>query len=100
MGLADYIGLFFHGFAQTHLDALSHIPAQDGRYFGGRAVGMQSRALAMPEGVLLGIQRMQQGVVARGVLYDIPRLRGVDYVESGAPVQGWELHDAAKAQGI
>ncbi|HKK51786.1 MAG TPA: cyclase family protein [Myxococcota bacterium] len=100
MGLADYIGLFFHGFAQTHLDALSHIPAQDGRYFGGRPVGMRSPALAMPEGVALGIQRMREGVVARGVLYDIPRLRGVEYVDSGAPVHGWELYDAARAQGI
>jgi kynurenine formamidase len=99
-GLADYLGLFFHGFSQTHLDALSHLPSADGRYYNGLAIGLQSPALAMPEGVALGIQRMRQGVVARGVLYDIPRLRGRDFVDSGAPVHGWELADAAKAQGI
>jgi kynurenine formamidase len=99
-GLADYIGLFFHGFAQTHLDALSHIPTADGRYFNDRPLGVQTPGLAMPEGVALGIQRMRTGVVTRGVLYDIPRLRGTDHVEAGAPVQGWELYDAAEAQGI
>jgi kynurenine formamidase len=54
----------------------------------------------MPEGVSLGIQGLRRGVVARGVLYDIPRLRGVDAVAAGAPVHAWELVDAAKAQGV
>ena len=99
-GLADYIGLFFHGFAQTHIDALSHIAGRDGRYFGGRPIGVTTPGLAMPEGAVLGIQGMRDGVIGRGLLYDIPRLRGVDFVDSGAPVHGWELDDAARAQGV
>lgn len=99
-GLADYIGLFFHGFSQTHLDALSHIPTRDGHYYNGRPIGTVLPSLAMPEGVACGIQRMREGVVARGVLYDVPRFRGCEFVEEGRPVQGWELFDIAKAQGV
>jgi kynurenine formamidase len=99
-GLADYIGLFFHGFAQTHIDAISHIGTGDGRFYNGRPIGVTTPGLAMPEGATLGIQRMRDGIVSRGVLYDIPRLRGTDYVDSGSPVHGWELADAARKQGI
>jgi len=99
-GLADYIGLFFHGFAQTHIDAISHIPGADGRFYNGRPIGVTTPGMVMPEGATLGVQRMSDGIVTRGVLYDIPRLRGLDYVDAGAPVHGWELQDAADAQGV
>jgi kynurenine formamidase len=99
-GLADYIGLFFHGFAHTHIDAISHIPNAEGRFYNGRPIGVTTPGLAMPAGSTLGVQHMRDGIVGRGVLYDIPRLRGADFVESGAPVHGWELADAARAQGV
>ncbi len=99
-GLADYIGLFFHGFAHTHLDALSHIMSSDGLYYNDHPIGVTTPGLAMPAGVTLGVQRMREGIVSRGVLYDIPRLRGVDCVESGEPVHGWDLADAAASQGV
>lgn len=84
-GIADYIGMYFHGFAQTHLDALNHVGAGGGRFF---------------DGVDGSIHHWATGIVTRGVLYDIPRLRGVDYVAPGEPVHSWELDDAAAAQGI
>jgi hypothetical protein len=86
-GIADYIGLFFHGFAQTHLDALNHIavPGQPGEFF-AHATG--------------SIDQWRSGIVTRGVLYDIPRLRGAPFVAAGEPVQSWELDDAAAAQGV
>ncbi|MEZ4334721.1 MAG: cyclase family protein [Myxococcota bacterium] len=99
-GTADYVGLFYHGFAQTHLDALSHIPDGEGRYFNGHAIGTRTPALVMPEGVSLGVQRMRDGIVSRGVLYDIPRLRGATCVQAGAPVRGSDLREAARAQGV
>ena len=99
-GLADYIGLFFHGYVNTHLDALSHIRSDfstpDAPYYNGHAAsetGMQGAHQ-------LTIDDWRHGVVTRGVLYDIPRLRGVDYVTRDEPVQGWELEDAARAAGI
>jgi kynurenine formamidase len=40
------------------------------------------------------------GIVTRGVLYDIPLLRGVPYIPANEPVQGWELEDFAKLKNI
>ena len=54
----------------------------------------------MPAAKTGTIEHWRHGIVTRGVLYDIPRLRGVDYVVPGEPVHGWELADAAAAQGV
>ena len=96
-GLADYVGLFFHGFSQSHIDALSHIPTADAQaFYNGRPRG----ADGLPEGKTSSIDFWREGIVTRGVLYDVPRLRGCDYVEPGRPVHGWELQDAAAAQDV
>jgi hypothetical protein len=34
-GCSDYIGVSYHGFANTHIDALCHIFTPDGRLYGG-----------------------------------------------------------------
>jgi kynurenine formamidase len=46
------------------------------------------------------VEHWRDGIVTRGVLYDIPRLRGTDHVTLDTPVHGWDLEDAAKAQGV
>ena len=40
------------------------------------------------------------GIVTRGVLLDIPRLRGTPFVTTDRPVTGAELEAAAQAQGV
>ncbi|MBW2363457.1 MAG: cyclase family protein, partial [Deltaproteobacteria bacterium] len=95
-GLMDYLGLFVHGYANTHLDALCHIPTSDGRhYYNGSPVGHSN----LPTTRTGTVEHWRNGIVARGVLYDVPRLRGADYVERGSPVHGWDLVDCAAAQG-
>jgi kynurenine formamidase len=95
-GMLDYIGLFIHGFTQTHIDALCHLQTHDGRFWNDKPVGSQH----MPAEHSGTIDFWSQGVVGRGVLYDIPRLRGGEHIEPGHPVMGWELADAAEAQGV
>ena len=90
-GMLDYIGMFIHGFTQTHIDALCHLRSHDNRYWNDKPVG----ALGMPAEHSGTVDFWNRGIVTRGVLYDIPRLRGTDYVEPGRPVMGWELYDAA-----
>jgi kynurenine formamidase len=46
------------------------------------------------------VDHWREGIVTRGVLYDIPRLRGTDFIALDEPVHGWDLEDAAKAQGL
>jgi kynurenine formamidase len=96
-GMLDYVGLFIHGITNTHIDALCHLPTAEGdAYYNGAAMG-PGNLPARRKGT---IEHWRHGVVTRGVLYDVPRLRGTEYVAPGRPVHGWELADAADAQGI
>ena len=93
----DYIGVSYHGFVNTHVDALCHIYTSEG----GRLYNDADPALITEEGALThSIDRWRGGIVTRGVLYDIPRFRGQDYVRPGEPVEGWELADCARQSGI
>jgi len=95
-GMADYVGLYIHGFTQTHIDSLCHLPTADGRYWNGKPIGSRG----MPATHSGTIDFWRDGILTRGVLYDIPRLRGTEYVQPGQPVMGWELSDAAAAEGV
>ena len=48
----------------------------------------------------LGIENLKNGIVTRGVLIDIPRLRGVEYLEPGTPVYVEELAAGEKKAGV
>ena len=96
-GMLDWFGMFIHGVTQTHIDALSHLGAhqhEGGVYWNNQPFG----PLRMPSARSGTIEHWRDGIVTRGVLYDIPRLRGTEWVEPGAPVHGWELADAAAAR--
>ena len=58
------------------MDALSHA-AFRGRSYNGPANPGTVRAR-------LGVETMKDGLVTRGVLVDLPSLRGVEYLEPGA----------------
>jgi len=96
MGCGDYVGVSYHGFANTHIDALCHIFTEDGRLYNGRPKADVTEAGAKTN----SIDAWRDGIVTRGVLYDVVRHRGVDYVALDAPVHGWELADIARAEGI
>jgi kynurenine formamidase len=95
-GMLDYVGLFIHGFTQTHIDSLCHLQTADGRFWNDKPVGKGM----MPATHSGTIDFWRAGIATRGVLYDIPRLRGTEYVQPGDPVMGWELIDAAAAEGV
>ena len=95
-GALDYVGLFIHGFTQTHIDSLCHLQTADGRFWNDKPVAKSM----MPAEHSGTIDFWRDGIATRGVLYDIPRLRGTEYVQPGQPVMGWELVDAAAAEGV
>ena len=47
-----------------------------------------------------GIHKARAGMIGRGVLLDIPRFRGGDYLEDGYGIGNEELDQCAKAQGV
>lgn len=91
----DFIGMQFHGDCHTHIDALCHIAYRGQLYNGVPATEVSTSGSAV-----LDITEYGHGVVGRGVLLDIPRLRGVPWLEPGTAVTRAELEEAERAQGV
>lgn len=84
--------------AGTHVDALSHI-SYDGFLYNGVPVDAVNASAGATR---LGAEKLPD-IVTRGVLLDLPRLKGVDgldEVEPGYPITGDDLDAAADAAGI
>jgi kynurenine formamidase len=91
----DYVGVAFHGMAVTHIDALCHVFVGGEMYNGRPATAVKSIGAGQNS-----IEAAFDGVVGRGVLLDIPRLRGVDWLEPGDTISPDELDRASSAQGL
>jgi len=91
----DYLACEFHGDCHTHIDALCHI-AYRGKLYNGKPTS----AVTSKGPLTMDITTYANGIVGRGVLLDIPRLRGVKWLEPGEAVTGEELEEAEKAQGV
>jgi len=48
----------------------------------------------------VGIQNLRNGIVTRGILFDIPRLKGLPYLEPGTPVFVEDLEAWEKKAGV
>ena len=95
-GAQEFIGMVFHGLDVTHLDSLAHI-FWDGKMYGGAPASLVSdRQGALKHDVLA----VAQGVMTRGVLLDIARLRGVDVLAADDHVYPEDLEAAERAAGI
>jgi kynurenine formamidase len=101
----DTYRVSYHGYAHSHMDALCHILYRAP----GDTVQRTYNGYPMPEvntekGCLkLGIENLKNGVITRGILLDIPRLKGLPYLEPGTPVyvedlEAWEKKAGVKVQ--
>lgn len=91
----DFIGVDFHGKSTSHIDALSHI-AYRGTLFGGRAAADVVSSAGAEHGSIA-----QLGVlVTRGVLLDMPVVKGVDWLEPGCALSADDLLAAEKRLGV
>ena len=95
-GTSDFIGLSFHGLTITHIDSLCH-QFWNGKMYNGRPasdVNSDTKATTMD------IDKVQNGIVTRGVLLDIAAVKGKDWLEAGEGVFTEDLEAAEKAQGV
>jgi len=92
----DYVGLAFHGDCHTHMDALCHI-AYQGRVYNGRPA---QQVMTSQGATALDVTAYREGLVGRGVLLDVPRFRGVRWLEPGEAVTRAELEAVEQAQGV
>jgi kynurenine formamidase len=91
----DFIGIAYHGLASSHIDALCHVFVEGQMYNGFPATDVRSTGARKNS-----IMAAKDGIVGRGVLLDIPRLRGEAFVALDRPVRADELDAAEKAQGV
>jgi len=94
---ADRIAVNYHGIAHTHLDSLAHINA-NGVFFNGYTP--DPAAVARDRHAKNSIHNVKNGIFTRGILIDIPRLKGVPYLEPGTPIYIEDLEAWEKQAGV
>jgi kynurenine formamidase len=91
----DFMGVECHGDAHSHIDAINHCVYRD-RLFND----IPASSVTSSGGPRGAITVAAAGIVGRGVLLDIPRLRGVQWLEPGDVISGEELEAAESAEGV
>ncbi|MEU6311439.1 cyclase family protein [Streptomyces sp. NPDC047014] len=91
----DFIGADYHGKSVSHLDALSHI-AYRGLLYDGRP----ARESVGAGGARFGAVDALGPLVTRGVLLDLPAVRGRPWLEPGEAVRARDVLDAEEALGV
>jgi kynurenine formamidase len=77
----EQTSLFYHGWSYTHIDALTHMA------YNGRGYNNVVPAHAPPAGQTRNsVGAMRDGILARGVLIDLPALKGVPFVAPGGAI--------------
>lgn len=89
----DVIKYDAHGVHNTHLDGLAHIGA-DATWHGP----IPARNTETDEDTM--VNWAQHGIATRGVLLDIPAVRGAEWVTAEEPVTAAELDAALTATGV
>ena len=93
--IKDFVGADYHNDGHSHLDALCHVS-----YLGKLFTGVPDSS-ATADGAALGdVTAVSDGIVGRGVLLDIPRLRSVPWIEPGDQVTADELVAAEQSQRV
>jgi kynurenine formamidase len=95
---SDRWGVSFHGIAHTHLDSLAHIN-DAGVFFNGYKPDPEEIKKANGHSKN-SIHNLKNGVFTRGILIDIPRLKGVPYLEPGTPIYVEDLEAWEKQAGV
>src|SRR6476661_6486716 len=87
-----------HGPGTTHLDSFAHV-FFDGKMWNGYPKSLVTKETGATKS---SIMTMKNGIVTRGVLYDIPKLKGLPYLEPGTRIfpedlEAWEKKAGVKA---
>lgn len=92
----DSFTMLFHGLSHSHIDALCHLSHQ-GKYYNGALISEVSADGCR----VMGVDNLGAGILTRGVLMDIPRLKGKPWLEPGeavsvADLEAWEQKTGLK----
>lgn len=86
----DRISFSYHGGLHSHMDSLCHVLHKGQMYNGFSRDDVDDSGCQK-----LAITDVKQGIMTRGILMDIARLKGVDYLQPGTPIyvedlEAWE----------
>ena len=93
----DQIAVAYHGITHTHLDSLAHIN-DNGVFYNG--YHPDADKVLKQRHSKNSIHNVKNGIFTRGVLIDIPRLKGVPYLEPGTPIYVEDLEAWEKKAGV
>src|SRR5262245_21702373 len=86
---SDKLAVSYHGWAVTHLDSLAHVYDSQGRGFNGYT---PNKDVVLKQGHSRNsVHDVKNGIFTRGVLMDIPRLKGVPYLKPSTPIYAEDL---------
>jgi kynurenine formamidase len=85
-GTGDTFFISYHGYIHTHMDSLCHF------LYNGKMYNGYSQDVVTENGAARNsIANFKNGIITRGILMDIPRLKGVDYLEPGTRIYPEDL---------
>jgi kynurenine formamidase len=96
LAFGDTYKVSYHGFAHSHIDALCHILYKDRTYNGYARSDVETETGCRK----LSIDTMKNGIITRGILLDIPRLKNLPYLEPGTPVYTEDLEAWERKAGL
>jgi kynurenine formamidase len=94
-GASDYVGVQYHGFTATHLDALCHVFYKGKMYNGFSQQEVTSRGASK-----LGVDRLRDGIFTRAVLMDMPRHFGKSFLEGRQAIYPQDLEAWENKVGV
>ena len=94
-GVSDNYNVSYHGYSHSHVDSLCHI-LYKGKMYNGKVQDTITEAGCATN----SIANLQGGIVTRGVLIDVPRLMGVDYLEPGTPIYQEDIEAFEEMTGV
>jgi kynurenine formamidase len=95
----DRFSVTYHGSAHTHLDGLDHHYDVGGKGYNGYEFdrSVATSKTGHPRNTILNVKN---GIFTRGILIDIPRLKGVPYLEPGTPIYIEDIEAWEKKAGV
>ncbi|MDQ6676836.1 MAG: cyclase family protein [Acidobacteriota bacterium] len=91
----DTYSVDYHGQAHTHMDALCHM-FFEGKFYNG----VPQSAVTDRGAKQLAVTNFKNGIMSRGILVDIPKLKGLDYLEPSAAIYPEDLDAWEKKSGV
>jgi kynurenine formamidase len=94
-GTGDSFFISYHGYVHTHMDTLCHF-LYDGKMYNGFAKTEVTEDGAAKNSII----NFKNGIITRGVLMDMARHKGVDWLEPGTPIYPADLEAWERKAGV